>query len=386
MSGALLAPSPAGPERLLVVEDDASSSRVLRSILEQAGYRVTVAPDGPAALREMDRELPDLLLLDWMLPGISGLEVCHTVRQRWNALALPILIVTAKTDPESVYAAFDAGASDYIAKPFRGAEIRARIAAHLRTKRLVDERVRMEDHLREREKLSSLGLLASGVAHDLNNPLAVIYGHAQLLLRRDPDPAAEDHVRAIMHGVERCRRIVGDLLDFARGRPGTHVPVDVAALVRATLGLRERELHASGIAVSVDLAEGLPPVTGDGHQLQQVLLNVILNAEQALRGAGRTLRVDARAEAAATSGAEGGGWVEVEIFNDGPPIIPEVLPRIFEPFFTTKPKDEGTGLGLAISRRIVLEHGGEITAEPLADGTAFRIRLPASPYAALPVD
>jgi signal transduction histidine kinase len=368
----LLPPTP-HPERVLLVEDDAASARVLRSILEQAGYQVATAADGAGAMEHMERELPDVLLLDWMLPGVSGLEVCHQVRQRWNALALPILMVTAKTDPESVYAAFDAGASDYIAKPYRGAEIRARIAAHLRTKRLVDERGRMEDHLREREKLSSLGVMASGVAHDINNPLAVIYGHAQLLLRRDPDPAAEDHVRAIMQGVERCRRIVGDLLDFARGRPARHEHVELGELVRATLALRERELRSTGIGVTVDLPEGLPGVMGDAHQLQQVFLNVILNAEQALRDVGRTLRI-----AAGSEGPEEGerGWVAVEIFNDGPPIAPEVLPRIFEPFFTTKPKDEGTGLGLAISRRIVREHGGEITAEPRPDGTAFRIRLP----------
>ncbi|MDB4947695.1 MAG: His Kinase (Phospho-acceptor) protein [Gemmatimonadetes bacterium] len=370
---------PPGPpdEHVLVVEDDPASARVLRSILEQAGYRVSLAHDGPEALAELDRELPDLLLLDWMLPGISGLEVCHRARQRWNALALPILIVTAKNDPESVYAAFDAGASDHIAKPFRGAEIRARIAAHLRTKALVEERGRMEEHLREREKLSSLGLLASGVAHDLNNPLAVIYGHAQLILRRDPDPAAEDHVRAIMSGVERCRRIVGDLLDFARGRPGTHEPVDVPALVRSTLAMREGDLRDAGIAAVLELPPELPGVTGDAHQLQQVFLNVILNAEQAMRDAGRTLRISASADAAAGADDGGAGWVSVDFFNDGPSIPPEVLPRIFEPFFTTKPKDEGTGLGLAISRRIVREHGGEILAESRQGGTVFRVRLPA---------
>jgi two-component system NtrC family sensor kinase len=370
---------PASPpdEHVLVVEDDPASARVLRSILEQAGYRVSIAHDGPEALAELERELPDLLLLDWMLPGISGLEVCHRARQRWNALALPILIVTAKSDPESVYAAFDAGASDYIAKPFRGPEIRARIAAHLRTKALVEERGRMEEHLREREKLSSLGLLASGVAHDLNNPLAVIYGHAQLLLRRDPDPAAVDHVRSIMLGVERCRRIVGDLLDFARGRPGTHAAVNVPALIRATLAMREGDLRDTGILGVLEISEPLPHVTGDAHQLQQVFLNVILNAEQAMRDSGRVLRISAYAEAG--HGGEGGaaGSVWVEFFNDGPPIPPDVLPRIFEPFFTTKPKDEGTGLGLAISRRIVMEHGGEIFAESRPGGTVFRVRLPA---------
>ncbi|HEX7238646.1 MAG TPA: ATP-binding protein, partial [Longimicrobiaceae bacterium] len=328
--------------------------------------------DGPTALRLLEEEeLPDVLLLDWMLPGLTGLEVCHRVRQRWDALALPILMVTAKTDAESIYAAFDSGANDYITKPFRGAELRARIAAQLRTRRLAEERRHIEEHLREREKLSSLGLLASGVAHDLNNPLASISGYAQLLLRGEADGERAEDLRRILREVERCRGIVGSLLRFARSRPPERRPVDLAEALRSVLELRERDLRAAGVRTGLHLAGPLPVLPGDENQLQQVFLNILLNAEHALHGGGGTLRVTAGpGECAAGPGV----WVD--FYNDAPPIPPEALPHIFDPFFTTKSKDEGTGLGLAVSQRIVREHGGEITVSSGAEGTTFRVCLP----------
>ncbi|HEX5724005.1 MAG TPA: response regulator, partial [Longimicrobiaceae bacterium] len=310
-------PSPSAPggERVLIAEDDPVSARVLRSLLQQVGYQVRVAADGEEALRMLEEEgPPDILLLDWMLPGVTGLEVCHRARERWNALELPILMVTARTDPESVYAAFDAGASDYVAKPFRGAELRARIEAQLRVKRLVEERRRMEEHLRERDKLSTLGLVAGGVAHDLNNPLAVIAGHARILLGRAGDEQTAAQLREVLEAVERCGRITGDLLGFARRRPVERRPVDVAGVLHATLALRERALASAGIRLVVEAAGPVPPVTADAHQLQQVFLNVLVNAEQAMRERGSVVRSAVRAE---------DGWVVVELSNDGPPIAPE---------------------------------------------------------------
>jgi signal transduction histidine kinase len=345
---------------------------VLRSLLEQAGYRVTVAADGVAARRVLEEEgAPDVLLLDWMLPGVSGLELCHYARQRWDPLRLPILMVTARTDPESVYAAFDAGASDYVGKPFRGAELRARIGAHLRTRRLHEERERMEAHLRERDKLFTLGLLAGGVAHDLNNPLAVIRAHAELLLRHEEDGARAGQLRGILEAGERCSRIVADLLGFARRRPVERNTVDAAAVLRETLAQREGRLAASGVEVEREIPADLPHVVADAHQLQQLFLNLLVNAEQALAAGGGRLRATARA-------AEGGRRVEAELWNDGPAIPADVLPRIFEPLFTTKPGEEGTGLGLYICRRIAREHGGDVEVRSDSGGTSFTLRLPAA--------
>jgi signal transduction histidine kinase len=362
------------PPRVLIAEDDPASASMLRVMLQRAGYDVSLAPDGPTALRLLDEEeLPDVLLLDWMLPGMSGLEVCHLVRQRWDAYALPILMVTAKTDAESIYAAFDAGASDYIAKPFRGAELRARITAQIRTRRLAEERRRMEEQLRESDKLSSLGLLASGVAHDLNNPLASISGYAQLLLRGESDAERAEDLQRILREVERCRGIVKSLLGFARRSEPERHAVDLTATLREILELRDRELRASGVRLALRAPRSVPPLLADAGQLQQVFLNIVLNAEHALRQrGGGSLRITVREVANGTAPA----MLYVDFFNDAPPIPPEVLPRIFDPFFTTKSKDEGTGLGLAVSRRIVRDHGGDITVRSGSEGTVFCVQLP----------
>lgn len=370
--------TPLTRRRVLVAEDDAAAAVVLRMVLERAGYEVVLAVDGDAAMQAvLDTGPPDAAVLDWMLPGVSGLEVCHWLRQQWNALQLPILLVTARADAESISVAFDAGASDYIVKPFLGAELRARVASHLRNKQLLEERAEIEERLREREKLSALGLLVSGVAHDLNNPLATISGSAQLLRQDEPEAERRRDLDNILQEVQRCRKIIGNLLSFARRHPPERASVDLGTLLRNTLDMRERHLRSSGIATELQVCEACPAAHGDVHQLQQVFLNILLNAEQALHHGGSTLRIRCAAEAA-PPGSAGNRMLVVEFFNDGPPIPPAVLPHIFEPFFTTKPEDEGTGLGLSISRRVLQEHGGSIAVCSGVEGTTFRVRLPAA--------
>lgn len=369
---------PESTPRILVAEDDPAAANVLHTLLTRVGYEVEVARDGRAALRMLESgPAPDLLLLDWMLPGVSGLEICLRVRERWDAATLPILMVTAKTDAESIAEAFEAGANDYLSKPFMTGELRSRIASHLRLKRLVEERRQMDESLMERDKLYALGLLVSSVAHDLNNPLAAIMGNAQLLAEEEVDPDRLTLVRSILGDVKRCNRIVADLLAFARHRPTDASVVDVGELVRETLRMRERHLRGMGVDLRLDLDPALPRVRGVAHQLQQVILNILINAEQALRPSGGRLEIHARADGRDSGEAEG-SEVEIAVANDGPPIPPEVLPRIFDPFYTTKPPDEGTGLGLAICQRIVREHRGEIEVDTGDAGTVFRVRLPAA--------
>lgn len=370
---------PQRPARILIAEDDESASSLLETLLSRVGYEVTVASDGAEALRALEAgPPPDVLVLDWMLPEVSGLEICERVRERWDPLALPILMVTAKTDAESILAAFAVGASDYITKPFLGAELRARIAAHIRVKEMIEERARIDEHLMEREKLSALGLLVSGVAHDLKNPLGGISGYAQLLLEEEEDPMKADSLQRIVQEVQRCDRIVGDLLSFARRHPPERTEIDVGEVLVNTIALRERQLQSWGLRTRVDIANTLPLVHGDPHQLQQVFLNIMINAEQALRDGGETLYIAAGPAVPSTRRPDGTDWVALTFYNDGPPIPADVLPRIFQPFFTTKGEDEGTGLGLSICQRIVREHGGEMDVESGMDGTTFRIFLPAN--------
>jgi signal transduction histidine kinase len=370
-------PPPPRAARILIAEDDGSTASVLETLLGRVGYEVAVASDGGEALRMLEEgPPPDILLLDWMLPEASGLEICRRVRERWDPIMLPVLMVTAKTDAESISSAFAAGASDYLTKPFLGAELRARIAAHLRVKHLLEERARLDEHLMEREKLSALGLLVSGVAHDLKNPLGGISGYAQLLLEEEDDPTKVDSLRRILDEVQRCDRIVGDLLSFARRNPSERSEVDVARVLRDTVELRERQLQSTGLRTRVEIQPGLPRIRGDAHQLQQVFLNILINAEHALRDGGETLQVTAAIAPPSTRRPGDSQWIALSFYNDGPPIPAELLPRIFQPLFTTKGKEEGTGLGLAICQRVVREHGGEMDVESGSDGTTFRIFLP----------
>jgi len=221
------------------------------------------------------------------------------------------------------------------------------------------------------DKLSALGTLVSGVAHELNNPLSTIQLSAQLLQRRaDLPPPVHARLTVIADECERASRIIRALLIFARRRRPERQRVDLHRVIAATLALQAPAFELDHIAVVTELESTVPPVWADPYQVEQVVLNVCSNAAQAMKSAhGRgvlTVRTVRR-----------GGEVHVEISDDGPGIPEEHLGRIFDPFFTTKPVGEGTGLGLSLALGIVEEHGGRITAANVPGGGArFTITLP----------
>jgi two-component system NtrC family sensor kinase len=233
--------------------------------------------------------------------------------------------------------------------------------------------------LLQAEKLSAIGQLVAGVAHELNNPLTSVIGYAQLLEEelRSPDPLrpapelAQD-LRRIAEESERAARIVRNLLAFARRQTAERAPQDVADLFGRVLALRSYELRLNGIELVTDFQAPLPPVIADGSQVQQALLNLLLNAEQAMRGrSAKRLRVGTRYDEAAAA-------VELFISDTGHGIDHANLSRIFDPFFTTRDVGEGTGLGLSICYGIVRDHGGQIVVESRVDaGTTFTLMLPA---------
>ncbi len=232
------------------------------------------------------------------------------------------------------------------------------------------ERV-LEDKVLQREKLASLGQLVSGIAHELNNPLTAVAGYAQLLLAAPLPAELQGKARLLVREAQRAGRVVQNLLLFAREAKAEKQAVDLADLLERTLSLRAYELKVANLQVAREYDAERVTVWADPHQMQQVFLNLLLNAEQAIRSQRDQGSIRVRLGGAAD------GQAEVQIADDGPGIAPAVLPHIFEPFFTTKPPREGTGLGLSICRAIVKEHGGDISVESAPGaGATFIVRLP----------
>lgn len=251
----------------------------------------------------------------------------------------------------------------------------------------VSERKRLEDQARDlysqllqAEKMAVLGQTISGVAHELNNPLGSILTWAERLSKKPASETIRQGLDTILHEAERAARIVRHLLTFARKRHTTRTMVDVNQVTRDTLSLRQHEQRLANVTVVDALAAGLPQVFADPHQLQQVILNLIINAEQAM------LSAHGRGTLVARSWHElDRDMVLLEIADDGPGVPEEVLPKIFDPFFTTKDVGKGTGLGLTVAYAIIQEHGGRISAHSSPGaGAAFRIELPTASVRARP--
>ncbi len=234
----------------------------------------------------------------------------------------------------------------------------------------ITERVRLEDQIVQNDKLTSMGLLAAGVAHEVNTPLAVISSHSQLLRKQLP---TDDDRHAVMDKIIkqtfRASEIVNNLLSFSRNNPAEFVELDVYRIITETLSLLEHQLKSAGIRVEKDFAAAAPLAFGNAGKLQQVFLNLFLNARDAMPDGG-TLRIR-------TDGAD--SMLRIWIEDTGVGILGDNIKKIYDPFFTTKDVGKGTGMGLAVSYGIVQEHGGSIGAESVpGQGTTFRLELPLS--------
>ena len=257
--------------------------------------------------------------------------------------------------------------ADHAALFFENARLYAELEAHLR------QLESSQEQLVQAGKLAALGQLVSGVAHEINNPLTVIMGYAQMLSMSVSDPNAQQNVRRILDSAGRAAKIVRNLQTFGHQRPPELAWVDLRDVITRVLALREDGLRVKGIALTRELPAGVPAVHGDAAQLEQVILNLVLNAEQALQGRPAAPEIAVRLSAAGRS-------VRVTVSDTGPGIPPDVLPRVFDPFFTTKPVGQGTGLGLSICYSIVGSHHGRLVADNRPGGGAtFLVELPGHP-------
>lgn len=405
--------------KVLIAEDEVLSRHLLQSYLQLWGHQVVAAADGSEAWRLFQEQDFPLVLSDWVMPEMDGLELIRHIRARLGGVYTYIILLTARTKKQDVIEGLEAGASDFVTKPFDRGELRVRVRAGERIIELEQALAAQNRALREAqaalvqtEKLASLGQLAAGMAHEINNPLAYITNNLAVLRRdvpaalqvldkyRDgreqlrsvaPEVVAEaerqeagidlPYIRASLprlferslDGLARVRDIVKNLRDFARLDEADFKEADLNAALQSTLEIAAFEIKTKAIDLRTHFAE-LPLILCHPGKINQVFLNVLLNAVQASQQGG-AIEVRTHPDDAAS-----GGGVIIEVQDAGCGIKPEHLPHIFDPFFTTKPVGQGTGLGLSVSYGIIRDHGGSIEVESeLGRGTLFRIRLPLGP-------
>ena len=234
----------------------------------------------------------------------------------------------------------------------------------------VTEMRRMDKHLAQTEKLASVGQLASGVAHEINNPLGVIQCYANLIAKSQPeDSQVLEDVKIIRKHTDQCRSVVEALLNFSRAAEPLKKKTDINFITEEVVAVLGLQLQKDKFSIQRDFNPNLPRITVDGNKIKQVVMNLLINASQAMPAGGRiTVK---------TALVNGGKYVSLAISDTGTGISKEIIPQIFNPFFTTKGPEKGTGLGLSVSYGIVQQHGGQISVESIPDsGTTFTILLP----------
>ena len=365
-------PNSSSPASILVVDDTPANLRLLHQILRHEGHGVRVATSGALALRSVQEDPPDLVLLDIRMPGMDGFAVCQELKANTVTRDIPIIFLSALSETEHKLEAFAAGGADYITKPFEAAEVVARVRTHLELQR--HRRALTELNEKLQRSNSELEQFAHVASHDLQEPLRMMASFSSLLASRyrgKLDQSADEYIAYILDGAERMSTLIKDLLALSRvgtqGQPFEPIPcADVVADACRDLGPAIEESGA-------ELVVGeLPVVMADRTQLRQVFQNLVANAIK-FRGA-QPPRVELRAERVSE------GW-EISVTDNGIGIAPEDHDRIFGIFerLHTRTEYPGSGIGLSLVKKIVERHGGRIRLDSTpGESSTFRFTLPRS--------
>jgi signal transduction histidine kinase len=323
---------------------------------------VLTAPNGRLALEMAREHIPDLLVTDLEMPEMNGIELTQQFLKLQGTGMSPVLIVSAHAGLGQRLAGFEAGAVDYIVKPFAADELLARVRNQLALRKLAYK-------LHESQKLASLGMLSAGLAHEIRNPANALVNALRPLLEllpeeeRKPESTGALLAEVALDAASQIRQRCMNILDYSRSEDVTRRQEDIEKLIGRAVRLLNDSLSAVELRQEV---KAPAPVSCAGPLIEQILINLLDNAAYAA-GPGGWVRIAARQDSTN---------VTIEVGDSGPGVPAHIQDRIFEPFFTTKPAGKGTGLGLAISRRIALNHGGDLRVVRLDHGTLFRLELP----------
>jgi len=365
------------------ITDRKSAEAALRASEEQYHAMFNASIDG-LALWNAKGEIVDINPALWRMYGHSDAEFLALPAGSWTGPSYNPGFLRCVASGECSHSEMTAQRNDGSALEIEvhGIPMQYQGKPHVLTiarditekKRSEEELARQRDSLYQREKLAALGSLLAGVAHELNNPLSVVVARA-VLLEEQGDAATQTAALKIRTAAERCARIVRTFLAMARQQRPERGPVAMNEVVKAALDMTGYAIHTTGIDVTLDLGADIPPILADADQLHQVLLNLIINAQQSLQDSPppRRLRI-------ATRYVPRNDLLRVVVTDNGPGIPPHLRARIFDPYFTTKPTGKGTGVGLAVSLGIVEAHGGTLAVDtPAAGGAAFIVALPVVP-------
>ena len=411
---------------ILIVDDTPTNLDVISETLSDVGYDVAIAISGERALQQVERISPDLILLDVMMPGIDGFETCKRLKSNPNTCDIPIIFMTAMGDTDYKVKGFELGAVDYITKPFQVQEVLMRVKTHLRLSLLTQNLEEQVAHktaalqasqlqIIQSEKLSALGNLVAGIAHEINNPIGFIgsniqpaldyitdiFGLLDLYQKKYPQPDIEiqneietidlDYIRkdltklvgSMQEGVKRIKDISTSLRTFSRADSDIPVACDIHEGIDSTIMILKHRLKATETRPEIIVIKdygNLPQVECYAGQLNQVFMNLLSNAIDAVEDSNQGRKygeIDNQITIKTALSADK-KQVIIRIEDNGIGMSLEVQEKIFEHLFTTKSVGQGTGLGLAIAHQIVVEkHQGQITVNSVPnEGTVFSIVIP----------
>lgn len=384
-------PSRTGKPRVLIVDDEPDMVRFLRTLLD-AHYEVIEAADGDQALTLAAQYLPDVIVCDFMLPHKDGLAVCHDLRSRELTRAIPVIILTARADEATKLRALEAGASDFLAKPFSIAELHVRVKnlgdGYRAAKALARQKQTLEATLEELHdteaqliqaaKMASLGRMSAGIIHEINNPLNYALTALSVLSiearHLPPDNRGEfqETLKDVQDGLQRVGKIIADLREFTHPRGGDVEITEVNPAIEGALRFLRAEVDGK-VEIDNQVPDGFA-VRAVATKLMQVFVNLIQNSVDALRektfpeGTKPRIRFEAAFER---------GTKTVKVWDNGPGIPASHISKVFDPFYTTKEVNQGTGMGLSICYRLLQDVGAQITVQSEPDVCCeFRITFP----------
>ena len=374
-------------QRILIVDDEIRMCESLAILLNSRGYDTQCFTDGRKALPYLQEHTCDLLLLDLMMPEVDGFTVMNGVKE--FSPDMPVVIMTAQGSADYAVAALKGGADDYLSKPFEIDELIKRIENVINNHRLSRENALIEGklamteaQLRQAQKMEAIGTLAGGIAHDFNNILMGIQGHISLMLFQvDTSHPFHQRLKNLEKLVESGSKLTSQLLGYARKGSYEVKPIDLNAVIKETAETFRRV--RKDVIFLFDFAEGLSLVEADSGQIEQIFMNLFVNAADAMPNGGKiTIQTEntvIQDMASRPFSLKAGSYALLTVSDTGIGMDKATCERIFEPFFTTKEMGRGTGLGLASVYGIVKGHDGYIDVESVPGaGTTFRIYFPVS--------